>query len=435
MSDPFDRIPSAIAPFCSPSYNCEAAEALEQTLRRMRVFDFEVFPGGLFPAVGSGSATERTSGYRAVWVRDNAHIAYAHLAAGETAAAVENGLALVAFFEGQRHRFEDIISKRRAPSDPMNRPHIRFDGETGAEIDTPWPHAQNDALGVFLWFFCTLVLEGAVDLNASQAALLTDFVRYFEAIEYWQDEDSGHWEEQRKISASSIGAVTAGIGRYRALRNTSRFPFESALSLETVDGLLATGTRALRAVLPSECIQPNPLKRRRYDAALLFLIDPLEIVSGHMAERIIEDITTHLEGAYGISRYLEDSYWGPDYRRIPEEKRTIDLSEDILERREFAVAGKEAQWCLFDAVVSIVHGKRYRESSDPGRLALQMKYLNRALSQLVEAEDAERLLLPEAYFIESDRYVPNDHLPLQWAHANLWRAVNGLTRSLDPAIL
>ena len=41
---------------------------------------------------------------------------------------------------------------------------------------------------------------------------------YFQAIRYWQDEDSGHWEERRKIEASSIGAVVAGLRELRLLR-------------------------------------------------------------------------------------------------------------------------------------------------------------------------------------------------------------------------
>ncbi len=39
--------------------------------------------------------------------------------------------------------------------------------------------------------------------------MLTLFPLCFEAIAYWQDEDSDHWEEDRKITASSIRVVIA----------------------------------------------------------------------------------------------------------------------------------------------------------------------------------------------------------------------------------
>jgi phosphorylase kinase alpha/beta subunit len=207
---------------------------------------------------------------------------------------------------------------------------------------------------------------------------------------------------------------------------------KTAVIKSEVEALIAQGTVALNRILLWECIQSDPSKQRRYDAALLFLADPLEIVSEEMTDTILTDVAGNLQGAFGISRYPKDSYWGPDYRQLPADKRTIDLSDHMSQRDVFAVPGEEAEWCIFDTIVSLIHGKKYRKGRDPRELANQVTYLNRGLRQLVELDTAPgRVFLPEAYFVEKGRYVPNDHLPLQWAHANLWRAVVALMKNIS----
>ena len=402
-------------------------ETIINNLTRRGVFEFDVYASGMFPAVGKGTVTEATSGYRAAWVRDNVHIAYAHHVCGLSQVAVRCVEAILKIYQAHQNWFSDVIEKRRSPDNPMNRPHIRFDGDTGAIIEAKWPHAQNDALGAFMWLCCRLILDGAMTPDTQTVALLSLMVQYMDAIQFYHDEDSGHWEEQRKISASSVGAVCAGLREFIALcRDTGNAA--AAVSSRIVDvatTLFAKGHQALSNILPYECRQVDSRKRRRYDAALLFLVEPFNIVGAAHADRIVADVATHLQGEYGIRRYLMDSYWGPDYRTIPAEKRTIDLSDDIIARDDFAVEGQEAQWCIFDSIVSLYYGRKFQQSQDPQFLNSQVAYLQRALAQLQETPEG-RLLMPEAYFIENGCYIPNDHLPLQWAQANLWRAVQAI---------
>ncbi len=432
-----NRISPFIAAFYRNSYSCDEIEKLYKALTQFRVFQFDAFPNGLFPAVGRGSVTEQTSGYRAVWVRDNVHIAYAHYVTEDEAlraAAIRNASALSSFFETnkQQTRILNVIKNPEIALNPMNRPHIRFDGEIETEITEKWPHAQNDALGAFLFFFCSLAIDKAIAVTSSQREMLRNFVHYFQAIEFWKDEDSGHWEEQRKISASSIGAVNAGLTKYRELLDLPGFATDRSIIEYDLETLLDTGIKAMNTILPLECAQQETLKYREHDAALLFLADPYEIVHLNTADKILSNIRKHLQGEYGIKRYLKDSYWGPNYRSIPPEKRTIDLSEDIIQRDAFSVEGREAEWCIFDSVMSCAYGKRYLTAGDKSFLDLQTEYFNRALLQLVECpENNQRLVIPEAYFVENEMYVPNDHLPLQWAHANLLRAVIAMKKSTD----
>ena len=70
---------------------------------------------------------------------------------------------------------------------------------------------------IFLWLYALLARDGHVALDEPALDVLALVPRYLAAIRYWQDEDSGHWEETRKISASSIGTVVAASRRSRCL--------------------------------------------------------------------------------------------------------------------------------------------------------------------------------------------------------------------------
>lgn len=86
--------------------------------------------------------------------------------------------------------------------------------------------------------------------------MLTRLLHYLQAIRFWQHEDSGHWEEQRKVSASSIGTVVAGLEAFKALvRQRSEWRQQCGANVESLASDLAErGRRALDAILPmSHC--------------------------------------------------------------------------------------------------------------------------------------------------------------------------------------
>jgi len=185
-----------------PEGNYRAADLarISAALREHQTLRFVRQPSGLYSASSAGESIS-TTGYANVWVRDNVYVAFAHHVTGATHVATEVVRALMSFFSRYRHRFDDVISGAVDPQDVANRAHVRFDGRTVSEIGERWAHAQNDAIGYFLWLSSTLAANRALRRDAEAAAVLTRLVRYFKAIRFWQDEDSGHWEEQRKISA------------------------------------------------------------------------------------------------------------------------------------------------------------------------------------------------------------------------------------------
>jgi len=397
-------------------------------LQERGTFHFPTISTGLFSAAAAENPEFRLTGYQYVWTRDNCHIAHALWTVGEKQPAVRAMSALLEFYTKYRQKFSDLISGTVDASDPMNRPHIRFDGETLTEIDVRWAHAQNDALGNVLWLASKLFRSGDLIPSSQHLDLLNLFVNYFSKIQYWQDEDSGHWEEARKIEASSIGPVLAGLMELR--QYLADHPSER-IDLSLINDLITKGRSALLEILPAECIQPETGKQRRYDSALLFLVYPLEIVADEMAVQIVEQTIEHLQGPIGIRRYLGDSYWCANYRDLlSPEVRTTDFSDDMSARDKLLQPGQEAQWCLFDPIISAIHGRRFLESQDSADLQQQIHYLRRSLKQLTSAQTRfPEYRCPESYFLEHGTWIPNDVTPLLWTQANLRLALHWMRQS------
>ena len=438
----------ALQPLLCDEYTLESLARIRSTLEAHGTLDFPVLRTGLFSAATVSDFSKKTN-YHAAWIRDNVHVAYAHFANGKSQRAVGGARALARFLEGQRPRFDAIIADPSRKSDPMQRPHVRFDGDSYRELDQSWSHAQNDALGAFLWFFCKLVLDGALALEESDVETLARFPRYLRAIKFWEDQDSGHWEEVRKVSASSIGAVIAGLHQLRnlvrlALDGGEEIPgstipetlsrrIRDEISADEISDLVQTGEAALYRILPKECVEPG--KTRLYDAALLFLVYPLGIVDDAMAKTIVEQTEKHLRGKIGIKRYLGDSFYCSDYESLMARRSddpTRNFSEDIGARDALLTAGGEAEWCLFDPIISVYYGRRFRQERSLEALSKQTEYLNRSLAQITRADRprCEAYRCPELYYQEHGRLQTSRSTPLLWTQANLWTALESMRQSL-----
>ena len=413
----------------------DAQRALD-FLEQQGTFRFPTLPTGLFSAAAGEGGDFELTGYRSVWVRDNIHIAHAHLKWGDRKKAEAALQSLMAYFTSNLFRFTDAIEHRSDPRDPMQRPHIRFDGTHLVEVDEKWSHAQNDALGAFLWLYSDYCWQRGAP-TPEEWSVLSECVHFLKTIQYWEDEDSGHWEEVRKVAASSIGVVVAGLKAFRQHLFTDRrsggpqqnfeyLKFGRPISLNDVNDLMDEGERALERILPAECIQPDPSQIRYYDSALLFLIYPYNVVSPTMADQIVSNVTTHLMGDHGIRRYNGDSYWCADYReKLAANQRTVDFSDNLADRDRLLEPGQEAQWCLFDPIVSIHYGLRYARTQEAEDRRRQLHHLQRALNQLTRPGSAfGSYRCPESYFCERGMYVPNDICPLLWTQANLKLALH-----------
>ena len=325
-------------------------------------------------------------------------VAYSRLEAGDVKAAVACVRGLMRFVETQAPRFAAIIAQPSLKETVGSRPHVRFEANLLQELPESWPHAQNDALGYVLWFRARLHNLGHCRLEASEREIIRLFIRYFEAIRYWEDRDSGAWEEGRKVNSSSVGAVLAGLEEAKLA------------GADVADSLIASGRDLLARQLPLE----SP-KLRGADAAVLFLVYPLEIVRDSITrDLIVHLVQARLEGEIGIRRYIGDSYYCQDYDRwFPQEVRSMDWSERIEVRDEYLQPGCEAQWCLFDSLLSVIFARLYGDREQ------QARYFHRAIAQLTPSHDC-----PELYFLKQGRWTAGPHTPLLWAEANLSLALN-----------
>ena len=419
----------ALQQLIEPRYSSAAIEKIRAVLLEHGTLHFSPLPNGLFSA-GPIKRISAHTGYQAVWVRDNVHIAHALMETGDLTAATATVLALADFFGRQASRFDAIIANPSRAAVPEERPHVKFNGYPLSEIPD-WPHDQNDALGYFVWIFARLARLGHIAVTRTHATLLARFPAYFDAIRFWSDEDSGHWEETRKNSASSIGVVCAGCRELKALLESDRgTELRSFVAPDTIDALVDKGLERLGQILPFECIQEPP-QQRRYDAALIFLVYPLAIVDTAVADQIIDDVQRHLQGEYGIRRYLGDSFWCTDYRRnMHTEERTRDFSSDMWTRDRFFAAGSEAQWCIFDPVISVIFGRRYQVAGDERWLDNQIEYFNRALSQITAGYQCAELWHWETAEDGQRSLEPSDVTPLLWTQANLRIALGEMMKSV-----
>jgi GH15 family glucan-1,4-alpha-glucosidase len=162
-------------------------------------------------AASVSQGEEAASGYQNAWIRDNAMVAYSRFACGDAESAMRTARGLTTFLKTQMEKMERIIAKPKRKEEVNERPHIRFNARELRENEEPWEHAQNDALGEAVWLRFLLANETGFSLEAEERELYTMFAAYFDAIQYWKDPDSGAWEEARKVSSSSIGAVMAGL--------------------------------------------------------------------------------------------------------------------------------------------------------------------------------------------------------------------------------
>jgi hypothetical protein len=168
--------------------------------------------------------------------------------------------------------------------------------------------------------------------------------------------------------------------------------------------------------------------QRLADSALLSLIHPLGTITEiSLQNAILNLVQARLKGEIGIKRYANDSYFCQDFDEwFAPAQMSSDFTDSLQFRDSFLQPNCEAQWCIFDALLSIIYGERYLSSpSDETSYQKQVHYFNRSLQQVTPQG-----LCPELYFLKQGRYVANAHTPLAWTQANQALALYLLEKSV-----
>ena len=320
---------------------------------------------GLFLASKKGVAT----GYDRAWLRDNFYTTLAFEETENCDIVKKAYRAILDIFLKHEHKISWAAQNK--PHESWQYIHARYNPETFEEYWEGWGNKQNDAVGAILFKLGDLEEKGQGVIKAEEdKKIVQRLADYLNSIEYWQDPDSGMWEENEEIHASSVGAVLAGLKKIKSLSY-----------LNVPDDLISKGQTALDQLLPRES------ESKFCDLAQLSLIYPYDLADHAMAKQILENIEYFYQRSRGVIRYKNDKYYN---------KNKDGFSE-------------EAEWTMALPWLAIV----YNQIGDKDKAKF---YLNKAKSLLIGNQ------LPELYYSNSDK--ANDNIPLAWAESLLIIAFN-----------
>jgi GH15 family glucan-1,4-alpha-glucosidase len=314
---------------------------------------------GLFLA----SSNEVTTGYDKAWIRDNVYEALAFEYADQWDVVQKDYHTLLDIFD--KHIDKINWATTNKPFESWQFIHARYNPETLEEFWESWGNKQHDAVGAVLFKLADFEAKGhSVLRNETDRRTVQTLIYYICNVEYWHDADSGMWEENEEVHASSIGAVLAGLKKWQEVGG-----------MDVDQDAIDRGQAALDALLPRES------ENKFTDLALLSLIYPYKVVDNDMARQIVDNLVYHLAKDKGVMRYKFDAYYN---------KNTDGYSE-------------EAEWCFGLSWLAIC----YKWLGDDEKAH---EYLDKATATITP--DGK---IPELYMSHTDE--ANENTPLGWSES------------------
>lgn len=317
------------------------------------------YNSGLFAASHKNADT----GYNKSWLRDNFYecLAFEIINDWETIRKTYN--AILQIFLKHEYKINSAIAKK--PESRHEYIHARYNPETFDEFWEDWGNKQNDSIGAILFMIGQLESKkGKSILTTIERFRITNkLVKYLESIRYWEDEDSGMWEENEEVHASSVGACVAG------LKSISKIP-----GIIVPQYIIDEGQKTLDILLPRESMT------KFVDLSLLSLVWPYNVVNEKQKKAIINNVEYHLLKERGVIRYKNDRY----YNKNPD-----GYSE-------------EAEWTFGLSWLAIIHEKLGDKK--------KAKFF---IEKMLKTDTPQGI--PELYFSNSAEY--NENTPLGWSES------------------
>ena len=334
-------------------------ELINQHLKILKNLQYE---SGLFAA----SKKDTDTGYNKSWLRDNFYECLAFEVLDDWKTVAKTYHALLNVFKKHESKIDSAIQKK--PEHRQFYIHARFHPETFDEFWEEWGNKQNDSIGAILFKIGELEQHKNVHILKTKAdkRIVQKLVWYLQAVEYWQDEDSGMWEENEEVHASSVGACVAGLKMLKDL------PY-----IDIPDDLIEKGEATLKSILPRESVT------KFVDLSLLSLIYPYNVVTERQTKRILKNVRYLLERNRGVIRYKNDHYYN---------KNKDGYSE-------------EAEWCFGFSWLVIIYALRNEKD-------LAEKFVKKMMKTITEEGE-----VPELYFSNTKKF--NKNSPLGWAESLL----------------
>lgn len=322
------------------------------------------------------------TGYDKAWLRDNFYECLAFEQVGDWETVRKTYEAILKIFLKHERKIDAAIAQK--PAHAYEYIHARYNPDSFDEFWEEWGNKQNDAVGCILFKIGELEKRQLSILSSlDQTRLVQKLIDYLVALEYWQDADSGIWEEREELHASSVGACLAGL-----------IEIKGALpGINVPERAIDEGKKALERLLPRE--SPDKF----VDLALLTLIYPYNIVNAAQRKQILENVEYHLVKEKGVLRYKGDRYYN----------KNIDGQSE------------EAEWTFGFSFLSIIYHKLGNEFK-------AHKYLNLAKETINATGE-----VPELYFSHSAKH--NENSPLGWAESMLIVAIMMLYEKHLPTVI
>ncbi|MBD3209578.1 glycoside hydrolase family 15 [Candidatus Woesearchaeota archaeon] len=312
------------------------------------------------------------TGYDKSWLRDNFYecLAFEVIEDWDTIEKTYN--ALLAIFLKHEDKIDYAIAHK--PKHRHQYIHARFHPQNFDEFWEEWGNKQNDAIGAILFKIGKLERKGhRVIRTKDHLRIVNKLIHYLSSIQYWHDEDSGMWEENEEVHASSVGACVAGLKAISHIKGVI-----------VNENLIKRGEAVLSRLLPRES------EKKFVDLALLSLIWPYDVADAAQRREILKNVEYHLVRRKGVIRYKNDYY----YNKNPD-----GYSE-------------EAEWTFGLAWLTIIYEKL-------GEHEAAKAYLK----QLLRTET--RKGVPELYYSNTDE--PNENNPLGWSESMFIIAVHDVS--------
>lgn len=318
-----------------------------------------VTPSGLFLASSHAVST----GYDKAWLRDNVYEALAFEYAGQWDVVTKTYHTLLDIFD--KHIDKINWATTNKPFESWQFIHARYNPQTLEEFWESWGNKQHDAVGAVLFKLADFERQGkSVLRNDKDRKTVQTLIYYICNVEYWHDADSGMWEENEEVHASSIGAVVAALKLWKQVGG-----------MDVDQDAINRGEDALKNLLPRES------ESKFTDLALLSLIYPYNVVDKDTAGEIVTNLVYHLAKDKGLIRYKFDQY----YNKNPD-----GYSE-------------EAEWCFGLSWLAIAYAKL-------GKKDQAKEYLDKATATITK--DGK---IPELYMSHSNE--ANENTPLGWSES------------------
>ncbi|MBN1792503.1 glycoside hydrolase family 15 [Candidatus Woesearchaeota archaeon] len=344
-------------------------QLMKQHLRILKNLQYE---SGLFAA----SSKKAGTGYDKSWLRDNFYECLAFEVIGDWDTVEKTYEAILQVFLKHEWKIDHAIEHR--PTHRHEYIHARFNPQTFDEFWEEWGNKQNDSIGAVLFRIGELEANNRhmILKNPDHVRIVNKLVRYLASVEYWHDKDSGMWEEDEEVHASSVGACVAGL---RAVSKLS--------SIDVPAWMVERGEETLKHILPRES------RKKFVDLALLSLIWPYGVVTKKQRTEILKNVEYLLLRERGVIRYKNDHY----YNKNPD-----GYSE-------------EAEWTFGLSWLSII----YERMNDKKKAKL-------FLDKMLETQTPEGV--PELYFSNSPEY--NENTPLGWSESLFIVALHDLNKKI-----